>query len=251
MSAGAAAVIAALVVLLAAPGRPRGGAGVQRRGRSGRDAGARGHGGGPGLGSAATSARARLLAAAASGVGSALLVGGPAGVAAGALVASAVWVVVGRLEPSARRHRREALERQAPLVVDLVAACLASGATVDASVRAAARATGDPAASLLQQAVDAAALGSPVSDAWRRAAEEDPLAGLAHAIVRSVDTGAPLADVLPRLAARARSRRAARTEAHVRTAAVRLTGPLGLAFLPAFVLLGVVPVVAAWVGAVL
>jgi hypothetical protein len=40
-------------------------------------------------------------------------------------------------------------------------------------------------------------------------------------------------------------------EARVRSAGVRLTAPLGLAFLPAFVLLGVVPVVAAWVTALL
>lgn len=195
--------------------------------------------------------RARLLAAVALGAGAALLVGGAAGLLVGLVVLIGTAVVLGRLEPGAHRRTRDAVERAAPLALDLVAACLASGATVEASVSAAASAVGGPTGLLLGEAVSAARLGAPPVSAWRDVAAQPALAGLARAVVRAHDTGAPLGDVLPRLAAQARASRRAAAETRVRTAAVRLTAPLGLAFLPAFVLLGVVPVVASWVGALL
>ena len=193
----------------------------------------------------------RLVAALVVGSGTAALVGGMAGFIAGAGAAVATAAALARLETGAHRRTREAVERAAPLALDLVAACLASGATVEASVGAAASAVGGPAGSLLREAVSAARLGAPPSTAWRDVAAQPALAGLARAVVRAHDTGAPLGDVLPRLAAQARATRRATAEARVRTASVRLTAPLGLAFLPAFVLLGVVPVVASWVGALL
>jgi hypothetical protein len=67
-------------------------------------------------------------------------------------------------------------------------------------------------------------------------------------VARSQQTGAPLSTLLPRVAEQARAAHRVRAEARIRTAAVRLTAPLGVAFLPAFVLLGVVPVVASWAG---
>jgi Flp pilus assembly protein TadB len=169
----------------------------------------------------------------------------------GASAALAVLVIAPRLESRAAVARREALERQAPLVVDLVAACLASGAPLLTSVAAAGAAVGPPAAGLLGDAVTAIRLGAEPREVWAAVGEVECLDGLARSVRRSLDTGAPLADLLPRVAAAARARSRTRAQARVRTAAVRLTAPLGLAFLPSFVLLGVVPVVASWVGLVL
>jgi Flp pilus assembly protein TadB len=183
-----------------------------------------------------------------AGLGAGVVVGGALGVVVGVGCAVAVRVGVPLLETSSARRRREHIERQAPLLVDLVAACLASGATLDASVRAAAAAVGAPAADLVVPALEAMRLGAETDRAWSEVASCPPLAGFARAVVRAVDTGAPLAEVLPRLADRARARRRASAETRVRSAGVRLTAPLGVAFLPAFVLLGVVPVIAAWVG---
>jgi pilus assembly protein TadC len=196
------------------------------------------------------SRRARaLVAAAVSGGAVALLVGGTAGLAAGTAVAGLVALGLPRLETRSARDRRLVLAGQAPLVVDLVAACLASGATLEASLSAAATAVGPPAAEGVHRAVAALRLGAEPRYAW---ADVDPaLEGLARAAIRSADSGAPLADLLPRAAAEARATHRGEVEARVRTAAVRLTAPLGAAFLPAFVLLGVVPVVASWVGVLL
>lgn len=238
MSPGVLAALAALTVLVVPWSRavavPSGGRRPRRRRR--REVG------GPG---------SRAAAAVVVGAGTALLLGGSTGVVVGLVASGATFVVLARLEPRARRRTREEVERAAPLALDLVAACLASGAPLDASVEAAAAAVGGATGRLLLGAVSAARLGAPAATAWREVAGEPALAGLARAVVRAHDTGAPLGEVLPRLAGQARATRRAAAEARVRTAAVRLTGPLGLAFLPAFVLLGVVPVVASWVGALL
>lgn len=195
------------------------------------------------------SARRSWLVATVAGAGVGLLVGGAAGVGAGGVALVTTGLVLGRLEPGSLRARREALVRQAPLAVDLVAACLASGAGLEPSVLAAAHALGPPVADELHPVLAALRLGAEPEQAW--AGVDASLAELGRAAVRSSRTGAPLADLLPRAAEQARSAHRARSESRVRTASVRLTAPLGAAFLPAFVLLGVVPVVAAWLGVLL
>ncbi|MGD9956440.1 MAG: type II secretion system F family protein [Candidatus Nanopelagicales bacterium] len=181
-------------------------------------------------------------------LGAAVLLGGAAGAMAGVLLGALTWFGVPRLQTSADRARRLELARQAPLVVDLLAACLASGASVEASVAAASRAVPGAAGEVLATATAALRLGADPVDVWRTVGELPELAGLARAAARSAATGAPLATLLPRVADDLRATHRSAVEARTRTAAVRLTAPLGAAFLPAFVLLGVVPVVASWVG---
>jgi pilus assembly protein TadC len=61
--------------------------------------------------------------------------------------------------------------------------------------------------------------------------------------VRTTQSGASVADELRRVAARIRSRRHARLQQRVQQASIWVVVPLGLFFLPAFVLLSVVPIV--------
>ena len=190
-------------------------------------------------------------AAVVGGIAAALLVGGPVGALVGAAVASGAWWGIPRLQTDAEHSRRSELARQAPVAVDLLAACLASGASVEASLAATSRAVPGAAGDVLATATAALRLGADPSDVWRTVGELPELSGLARAASRSAGTGAPLAALLPRVADDLRASRRADAEARVRTAAVRLTAPLGLAFLPAFVALGVVPVVASWIGALL
>jgi len=239
------AALAGVVVLLAlAPARSGRASDLRGRGRPDRSAGVDG---GPRAAPRVLRAAGPVLA----GVAAASLLGGSGGVVAGVVVATATLVVVLRLEPAAARARREALERQAPLVVDLVAACLASGASLERSLAVASSAAGGPAAEVIGRATTALRLGADPATVWADVARHEPLAAMARAVARSQQTGAPLASLLPRVADQARSAHRTRAEARIRTAAVRLTAPLGVAFLPAFVLLGVVPVVASWVGRLL
>jgi pilus assembly protein TadC len=61
--------------------------------------------------------------------------------------------------------------------------------------------------------------------------------------VRAGESGASVVPALSNLAADTRSAARARVEADVRRAGVWVLAPLGLCFLPAFVCLGVVPLV--------
>jgi Flp pilus assembly protein TadB len=183
--------------------------------------------------------------------GIAVVVGGLGGALLGVVVGALVRVVVPRLEGEQDRRRHDALARQAPLCVDLVAACLASGAPPDVAVEAAAQAVGAPSSEVLLPAVAALRLGADPDAVWRDVARVDGLSALARAFARSLHSGASLADLLPRVAEEVRAAARARADARIRTAAVRLTAPLGAALLPAFVLLGVVPVVASWAGVLL
>jgi pilus assembly protein TadC len=69
------------------------------------------------------------------------------------------------------------------------------------------------------------------------------LAQVARTTVRTTQTGAAAADELRRVAARLRGRRRADVQQRVHRASVWVVVPLGLCFLPAFVLVAVVPVV--------
>jgi hypothetical protein len=89
------------------------------------------------------------------------------------------------------------------------------------------------------------AAGAAPDDAWRVAlGHHRALDRLAMACVRAAETGAPLADTLAGLAADESERLALAAEAAARRAGVRAVGPLAVCFLPAFLLVGVVPVVA-------
>ena len=62
-------------------------------------------------------------------------------------------------------------------------------------------------------------------------------------MVRSAETGTALAESLDRLSADARRDRALALQSRARSVGVQAAGPLGLCFLPAFMLVGVVPTV--------
>jgi hypothetical protein len=67
--------------------------------------------------------------------------------------------------------------------------------------------------------------------------------GLAGAAIRSADSGSAIAGACARAAAELRAGRSASTDAAARRAEVLVVLPLGCCFLPAFVLIGIVPVV--------
>lgn len=184
------------------------------------------------------------LACAGLGVVVAILIGGVVGVAAGVVVALVTPLLVTRLESRAQRHRREMLERQAPAAADLMAACLAAGATPVDAARAVSPALGDPIAEPLGRLTGALDLGADPSRAWAVLAVDAPLRPLARAAARSAETGAPLAFLLAAVADDQRDEARARAEATARASGVKSVAPLAACFLPAFLLIGIVPVVA-------
>ncbi len=192
------------------------------------------------------------------GLSLALLLGLRVGLALGAVVAVGGPRALARLEPRSVRDDRERLLRDLPLVLDLLASCLAGGAPLARAADAVARAVGGPAGGRLGAVGSALAVGAPAGEAWRLLAgtdpagrDADPLAPAARALSRAADGGAPVADAVSRLAGDARADARSRAEQAARRVGVLAVAPLGLCFLPAFVLVGVVPVVVGLAGPLL
>lgn len=126
---------------------------------------------------------------------------------------------------------------------DLLAACLRAGLPVPTAIRAVVQDLSGPEADALRAAAGLIELGAAPSDAWAPARACPGTADLARAAQRTARSGSALADVVDELANRLRSAAADRAEARAQRAGVLIAGPLGLCFLPAFLCLGVVPVV--------
>ena len=91
-------------------------------------------------------------------------------------------------------------------------------------------------------------LGADPADAWRTAEHLQALAAFARAAARSAGTGAALAQVARAEGGRLRAELLDAAQARAQRAAVLITGPLGLCFLPAFLVLGIAPVVIGLAG---
>lgn len=125
---------------------------------------------------------------------------------------------------------------------ELLAACLRAGMPVAVAVRAVADGLGAPAGAALRRTAELLALGADPAQAWQPTLECPATARLARAAARSGRGGTALAESLTRLATEMRAGAQARSEARAQRAGVLIAAPLGLCFLPAFLALGVVPV---------
>jgi Flp pilus assembly protein TadB len=137
------------------------------------------------------------------------------------------------------------LARDTPVFIDLLAATLASGATMRSSLSAAISAMeNSPIHIRLTPVVAAIELGADPRDAWSSLVSDPTLGQLALSVTRSYDTGAGLEPVLVGIASEMRREHRSRVEVAARTAGVKAVIPLAVCFLPGFFALGVVPIVA-------
>lgn len=192
---------------------------------------------------AASARRSRLVAAGAAGVAVAWFLGGPAGLAGGALASVLVDRGIGRLPARSDRQRAAAVAADLPLALNLIAACLQAGSPLGPTVEVVGRALGGPLGEELVGVAVSLRLGSPPELAWSRLAADPTTRPVARAVVRVSDSGAALAALATRLADDQRDRMRLAADAAARRAGVLVVAPLGLCFLPAFLLLGVAPVV--------
>ncbi|WP_410537406.1 type II secretion system F family protein [Streptomyces sp. KL2] len=132
---------------------------------------------------------------------------------------------------------------QLPITAELLAACLAAGSAPGEAAGAVGGSVGGPlGAGLVRASAELRLGGDPVA-VWARLGELPGAAGLARCLERAGTAGVPAVEPVGRLAAECRAQRARAATERARRAAVLVTGPLGLCFLPAFLLAGVVPVV--------
>jgi len=149
-------------------------------------------------------------------------------------------VVMTALLAARRRARSKPEGTHVPLLADLLGACLAVGVATPQALCAAGDAV--PAArDRCRRVAYALAAGVQPEDAWAEWLHDVDLAPIARACVRTARTGAATSAEIRRVAVRMRARRAADGAARAQRAGVLVVLPLGLCFLPAFVLVGIVP----------
>ncbi len=127
---------------------------------------------------------------------------------------------------------------------DLLAVCLRAGLPVATATAVAAGQCPEPMASGLARTAELLSLGATPEVAWALGDDADQhLRELATLAKRASRAGASLADGVAALAEATRENAATAALARAERAGVTISGPLGLCFLPAFVCLGIVPVV--------
>ncbi|WP_237536812.1 type II secretion system F family protein [Streptomyces sp. SID5785] len=210
----------------------------------------------------------RWMSATGAGCAGYVLVGGAAGLLVGVVAAGLVW----RRRGDGRRSSADAglgggrgggadaevdavaraeAERQLPLAAELLAACLAAGADPVGAARAVGESLDGPVGRALARGAAQVRLGSAPGFAWRELAALPGAGGLVRLLERAGESGAPAAVPVARFAAECRAERGRRATAVARRAAVIITAPVGLCFLPAFLVVGVLPVVIGLAGGVL
>jgi len=148
-----------------------------------------------------------------------------------------------------RERTRLGLLAQAPVLADLLSAAISAGASVQDALTVVTSTVDEPLRSRLDAVRASVALGAPQTVAWAQLLDDDALAPIASAVIRSAQTGSTISIVLDAAAVDMRHAHRAQVEVAARSAGVRSVAPLALCFLPAFLLVGVVPVIAGFATA--
>lgn len=178
-----------------------------------------------------------------------VLVGGPLGWVAGLVAGYGIWrwqrARLGEEPHVAAQEAAKAAEavRQLPLAADLLAACISVGAGPREAAEAVGESLGGPVGEQLARTAAEIRLGGDPAVAWGRFGEIPGAATLARCLFRAGATGAPAAEPVSRLAEAMRAERSSEAVARAQRAGVLITAPVGLCFLPAFLTVGVAPVV--------
>jgi pilus assembly protein TadC len=179
------------------------------------------------------------------------------------LLAIAIMISGGGLRLEARRRTPSAVgprhvdRADDPLAVasslDVFATCLSSGMAVAGAARATAPFAPRPLGEALDRAADLLALGADPVTAWSNAgpAGDPRVEALCRLARRSAVSGTALAQAVSELADQSRSDAAHAALGAAERASVLIAGPLGVCYLPAFVCLGIAPVVVGLAGDVL
>lgn len=234
-----AACALSLAVLVLIPGRSA----QMRRFRSGRRrspaAGlgrlVRGH-------AAAMPNRQRVLIGLAAGLAAGLLIAGDAAPVAGLAVAVCTTIALGwlpREDPA-----QHTLRRELPDALDLISVCVEAGAPTVLAIDVVAGVSPQGTADLLETVSARLRIGTPATQAWAVLAEHPVWGGVARDLARSARSGTSVASALRVHADEARRRRHELAITRARAVGVKSVMPLMLCFLPAFIAVGVIPIIA-------
>lgn len=146
-------------------------------------------------------------------------------------------------EPAAQRRRRQRLSAQLPRALDLVVAALEAGRPPAAALSIVAAVVEAPLAEELDAVAARLRVASDPRVVWDDLAADPVLGPTGRAFRRAETSGMPVARVVHEVAVEQRRVHQGVRRERGRRVAVKTAAPLGLCFLPAFFLVGVVPLV--------
>jgi Flp pilus assembly protein TadB len=149
------------------------------------------------------------------------------------------------------RSRHEPLHTEMAVASDLAAAALRAGLPVPSAILHVGEVLDGPLSMSLTQIGRELSAGVSPKQAWQRLGRFEAARRLVNAALRTSESGAAMSGALTRCADDLRADAEHERQARVQRASVLLMLPLGLCFLPAFLLAGLVPVVLAVVSEVL
>jgi pilus assembly protein TadC len=152
-------------------------------------------------------------------------------------------IALGWVEPRRTRRRRRQLLMDTPHALELMASCLGSGLPLTSATAAVVSVYTGPVREDLSTVLRLIELGVSEADAWRTLRGHPELGSVAVDLARSTQWGTTLVDTLNQHARAARQRRQAALQVAARSVGVRSVLPLMTCFLPAFLLIGIVPAV--------
>jgi pilus assembly protein TadC len=157
-------------------------------------------------------------------------------------------MLLGKSLASAEEKRREVGREDFALVLDLLASAVESGGTTMGAAGHVAGVVGGPNGQALGEVVALTSVGTSPELAWRALADHPYWSDVSKELARCAHSGTASAKVLRAAAAQERRTRTAILAVKVRQVGVNSSLPLVLCYLPAFLLLGVVPIIGGLIG---
>ncbi|MCL1838073.1 MAG: type II secretion system F family protein [Propionibacteriaceae bacterium] len=153
--------------------------------------------------------------------------------------------------PTTQRLRQANIASQdLPLIADLLAVCLEAGMPLRSAVAAYVEASSQPAAVVLTGVLARIQIGIDEKTAWDEVRAVSGWEALASQLSFSAAAGTSTAAALRMVSASMRKAAAACAGENARSVGVKIVFPLTLCFLPAFILLGIVPIIGGIVSGV-
>lgn len=155
-----------------------------------------------------------------------------------------LMAVVGGGRLTRTRHVGSVGPEELADTVELLAVCLSAGAPMRHALEVVTSVQGIATAASLSKVVGLLTMGIPEQQAWQELVNDDVWGPVARDVARSARSGTSLVEVLHAHADEARLVAEETALQKGRTAGVRSVIPLVACFLPAFILVGVVPIIA-------
>lgn len=196
-----------------------------------------------GAGPAGSRLELRVVAAVCAPLAGLLLLGPVLGLLVGAAAAPLAYRTVGQLESAGARRRASELAAALPTALDLMVSALEVGRPPAGAFALVAEATPPPLGPELAVVATRLGIAADPGTVWRSLSGDPVLGALGRAFGRAESSGMPVAEVVSGVASDLRRERAAQRRQESRRVAVQTAAPLGICFLPAFFLIGIVPMI--------